>query len=604
MESQLRDISGLLQIIRYTSDDSGFLASVGELLQAYRPLLVLQADIDGAILAAESLNASLDPGIAAPLGRQMAEGLRGQTACRFEVPHDGELRTALALRMHADPRGALLGCLLESPLATEGLEHELAIARAVCGAFTWAMMHHKADAARFQTRIRHLHSEAETLKIAHNEAVARVMAEHEERVCIEQEHLALEEFLQAAEAANRAKNEFLTNMSHELRTPMTAILGFADVLEENLKDSESLAAIQTIRRNGEHLLEIITDILDLSMIESGRLALERTAVSPIQLITDVISRLQVRAEGKGLPLSVSYEPPIPEAIFTDPIRLRQILINLLGNAIKFTETGSVRIALRLLQHPDERSLLAIDVIDTGIGIPAEQRAKLFQPFSLGDASLKRKYNGTGLGVALSKRLAALLGGDLTVESEPGRGSTFQVTVSTGPLEGVRLLDSPVASSTPSHGSSPTAKAAPIRLNCRILLAEDGPDNQRLVGHVLKKAGAEVVLANHGGEALEKTLATLRRPAQLPPAEPAFDLVLMDIQMPVMDGYEATRQLRLAGYTGPIIALSAQNLAHDIKECFAAGCNDYLAKPIDRQRLLATVARYTAKAAELSQRDCR
>jgi signal transduction histidine kinase/CheY-like chemotaxis protein len=595
MESQLRDIPGLLEVIQYTSDDTGFLAVVGELFQAHRPLLLLQADSDGTVIAAESPRNALDPGLAGPLAWRLVEALGDRGACLIETAHDGRPRVAMALRMQEGQRGTILGCLLEGPTPPDVASSEAAIARSVCGAFAWAMMYHRTNASRLQARIRHLQTEIQTLKAAHAEAVANVMAEREERMCIQEQRKAIEEFLHAAEDANRAKSEFLANMSHEIRTPMTAILGFADVLLENLQDHESVAAAKTIRRNGEYLLEIINGILDLSKIESGKLTMERIPASPVQVLTEIVSLMQIRAEAKGLPLVVDYEPPLPESIITDPARLRQILINLVGNAIKFTETGKVHITLRLLDAQGERPMLQVDVSDTGIGITPEQRDRLFRPFSQGDSSMNRRFGGAGLGLAISKRLAGMLGGDLTVESEPGKGSKFTVMIGTGSLDGVRLLEHPGQAETPIRVQSGVVAGPAQDLRCRILLAEDGPDNQRLISFLLKKAGAEVIIANNGIEAVEKASATLSNPASGVERQPPFDLIFMDIQMPLMDGYEATQRLRKAGYTGPIVALSAHSMTQDIQKCLNSGCNEYLPKPIERDRLLATVAKYAAQS---------
>ena len=398
---------------------------------------------------------------------------------------------------------------------------------------------------------------------------------------------ALEESSQAAEAANRSKSEFLANMSHEIRTPMTAILGFSDVLLGNLEEEENLSAAATIKRNGQYLLELINDILDLSKIEAGKLEVERIACSPSDVVGDVASLMRVRSEAKGLPLEIEYVGAVPETIQCDPTRLRQILINLVGNAIKFTETGSVRLVSRLVQGTARPSSLQLDVIDTGIGMTQEQAAKLFQPFTQADSSTARKYGGTGLGLTISKRLAEMLGGDITISSSAGKGSTFSVTVETGPLDGVPMLENGTEAIAESKRKAKASAAPAVKLDCRILLAEDGPDNQRLISFVLKKAGADVTLAENGQIAHDKALAAREA------AEP-FDVILMDMQMPVMDGYTATGKLREADYTGPIVALTANAMADDDEKCREAGCDGYAAKPIDRAKLLATIAQYAGK----------
>lgn len=398
----------------------------------------------------------------------------------------------------------------------------------------------------------------------------------------------LEEFYHVAESATRAKSEFLANMSHEIRTPLTAILGFTEILigDPRLEQGppDWIDALRTIHRNGEHLLQLINGILDLSKIEAGRLEVERIACSPPQILADVISLMRVRAAAKNLPLNLQFAGRIPETIYSDPLRLRQILINLIGNAVKFTEKGEVRVVARLVRDANRPSLLQIDVIDTGIGLTDEQISRLFQPFSQGDSSTTRKYGGTGLGLTISKRLAEMLGGDITCRSSPGCGSTFTLTVATGDISGVALLESPEESVAASPKQREGVAVPLVRLQGRILLAEDGPDNQRLISFILKRAGAEVTLVENGQAAFDTALAARDR------GEP-FDLILMDMQMPVMDGYTATARLRDAGYTGRIIALTAHAMEGDDVQCREAGCDDYLTKPIDRARFLATIARF-------------
>jgi signal transduction histidine kinase len=253
-----------------------------------------------------------------------------------------------------------------------------------------------------------------------------------------------------AEKADRAKSEFLANMSHEIRTPMTAILGFADLLMDNAKEPQTVDLINTIKRNGKHLLGIINDILDLSKVESGNIEFECVMCSPSQIVADVASLMRVKADAKGLALEVKIEGPIPESICSDPTRLRQILINLVGNAVKFTETGRIQLVTRLQDANSSEPKLKFDIIDTGIGMSEEQADKLFQPFTQADTSTTRQFGCTGLGLSISKRLAMQFGGDVSVTSVSGQGSTFSVTVTTGSLEGVRMFDNPTESSRKTH----------------------------------------------------------------------------------------------------------------------------------------------------------
>ncbi|ADB16088.1 PAS/PAC sensor hybrid histidine kinase [Pirellula staleyi DSM 6068] len=386
----------------------------------------------------------------------------------------------------------------------------------------------------------------------------------------------------AAEAANHAKSEFLANMSHELRTPMTAILGFVDIVAENVSSNPQLIdAAATIKRNGEHLMGLLNDILDLSKIEAGRLEVQKHSCNVRALTADVIQLMRVRSDAKGLELSIEFQGAIPETIETDSTRLRQILINLIGNAIKFTENGRVQILVRLERRGTP--MLEFEIRDTGIGITPEQMTKLFRPFTQVDTSLTRKFGGTGLGLTISKRLAEILGGTITVSSKAGEGSSFLLRIAAGPLATLKLtsVDGAAISVPAPQAAKPSVLASLPKISCSILLAEDGPDNQRLISFLLTKAGASVELVDNGEKALQRAL------------EGAFDIVLMDMQMPVMDGYEATRQLRSAGYAQPIVALTAHAMAGDRQKCIEAGCTEYATKPIDRAQLIGLIARLTA-----------
>ncbi|MBX3227536.1 MAG: response regulator [Labilithrix sp.] len=388
--------------------------------------------------------------------------------------------------------------------------------------------------------------------------------------------------------ANRAKSEFLANMSHEIRTPMTAIIGYADLLlDPETTASEQRAHIQTIRRNGEHLLSILNDILDLSKIEAGRMTMEAVPCSPSMIIVDVASLMRVRAAEKGLFFEVHYQTAIPETIKSDPTRLRQVVMNLVGNAIKFTKTGGIRLLARCVPDGAD-SRLEIEVVDTGIGMTQEQQAQLFQPFVQADSSTTRRFGGTGLGLVICRRLAHMLGGDISVDSSLGRGSSFRFTVATGDLEGVRMFEDLTEAGIPETGAVVTAERPFARLDASVLLAEDGLDNQVLIAKHLTRAGVTVTVVDNGQLALQKAMAAAM-------AGRPYDVILMDMQMPVMDGYAATSELRRKGYEGPIVALTAHAMAGDRERCIAAGCTDYLTKPIARKKLIDAVAEHAAKS---------
>ena len=378
-------------------------------------------------------------------------------------------------------------------------------------------------------------------------------------------------------------------MSHEIRTPMTAILGFTDILLNNLRKKEDIESANIVKRNGEYLIGVINDILDLSKIEARKLELEQVPVNTIELIRDIIALMQIKADLKELELVVSFDNPIPETIVTDPTRLRQILINLLGNAIKFTDSGYVELRTRTIHLEDGFAQLQFDVIDTGIGISETALAQIYQPFTQADSSTTRKYGGTGLGLAISKRLSEMLGGRIHVTSTIGSGSTFTISVNTGSLEGVRLqqVDQNSFNSTATECSQELSDHIGKTISSsRVLVVEDGLDNQRLISFLLKKEGMHVDLADNGQLGYDQIMA-----AELA-AEP-YDFVLMDMQMPVMDGYTATSKLREAGYTRPIIALTAHAMKNDMEKCLTAGCDAYATKPVDRRKLLETLARLSA-----------
>ncbi len=386
---------------------------------------------------------------------------------------------------------------------------------------------------------------------------------------------------QEAEKASHIKSAFLANMSHEIRTPMTAILGFAEIMRQNNHDPETMRHLDTIKKNGEYLLELINDILDVSKIEADKLDVEAIQCSLIELIDDVKTLMEIRALDKGLDLSIIIDGKVPSEIQSDPIRLRQILINLLSNAIKFTKQGSVQLVVRVIDIDSEDPDLQFNVIDTGIGMTEEQLARLFQPFVQADSSTTRKYGGTGLGLTICKRLTNILGGEIYVKSEYGTGTIFTVTVKMGNIYDIEFVDQQAFKSEVNDSLMNINKKTDFEMNYNILLAEDGLDNQKLIHFLLTKAGGKVTLADNGISAVDLALEALEK-------RQPFDIILMDMQMPELDGYAATNQLRSKGYHHPIIALTAHTMSGAREECLAAGCNSYATKPINRSQFFATI----------------
>ncbi|RIK78389.1 MAG: hypothetical protein DCC68_15340 [Planctomycetota bacterium] len=394
--------------------------------------------------------------------------------------------------------------------------------------------------------------------------------------------------LERAQARLKDQAEALSITTETLRRAQAE--ASAEELALAVEEPELADAVQTIHRNGRHLLELINDILDLSRIEAGKLAVERVAVSPAQIVREVASLMRVKADAKGLPLEVEFRGPIPRQIQSDPTRLRQILINLVGNAIKFTQSGCIRILTRLVPDFEGVHRLRFDVVDTGVGIPSEAMEQLFEPFAQADNTTTRRFGGTGLGLAISRRLAEMLHGEILVDSTVGRGSTFSLVVDPGPCDvaaceaATEVENLPPKPSEPHDGGATGSRHEPRRIEARVLLAEDGVDNRRLISFVLRKAGVDVTLTDNGRAAVDLALAAVEEGVP-------FDVILMDMQMPVLDGYTAARQLRTRGYEGPIVALTAHAMTGDREKCLEAGCDDYATKPIERAKLLELIARY-------------
>ena len=385
----------------------------------------------------------------------------------------------------------------------------------------------------------------------------------------------LKESKTEAEEANFSKSQFLANMSHEIRTPIGAILGFTDLMKNAANTvAETRSYMNVVDRNSQQLLRLIDDILDLSKVEAGMMATEKIEFSLPEVLSDFNSVMTFKARESGIEFRLVLESSIPEMICSDPARIRQILNNVVGNALKFTSRGSVVLSVQWAS-PN----LTFSIRDTGVGISKEQEARLFKPFSQADISTTRKFGGTGLGLALSRRLAETLDGTLQLStSSEGAGSTFvfqmrSELIANTMLVGAESLDANL------HIHSPTKETALSLGGMKILLVEDSPDNQVLINMYLSKVGASVTIASNGAEGVKRALAE------------DFDVVLMDIQMPVLDGHDATKKLRSTNYSKPIIALTAHAMKAEQDKCFASGFSEFLTKPIEKKRLINLLLGY-------------
>ncbi len=391
---------------------------------------------------------------------------------------------------------------------------------------------------------------------------------------------------QKAEEASQTKSEFLANMSHESRTPMNAIMGFSELLAEGELSNKQIEYVDVITRSSKHLLNVIDDILNISKIEAGKLDIEMTRCSLEHLFAIIESMMKPRALEKGLQFEIRKDANLPANIYTDMDRLRQCLLNLANNAIKFTQKGHVYINVSL-EDKTNQPYIRFEVEDTGIGIPPEKQEKIFESFTQADGTNSRKHGGTGLGLTITRELVRLLGGEITLTSQEGEGSIFSIVMPAG-LEIARepLLDK---NTTTSHTAIVKGQTKKHKFVGHVLVAEDVETNQILVKSILKQMGLEVTIASDGKEAVQKAVAG------------EFDLILMDIQMPHMNGYEATRALRKKGTATPIIALTAHAMKGDDQKCVEAGCDDYLVKPLDRAALVEKLARYLPSESTFSNK---
>lgn len=588
MELAPKNLSDLLAAVRGPSEPS---VSDSPLASQFEHIALLGwftiDEATGTATPSRSLMMHITPGELETLTREILARLGQSNAIACSVGLAAGECWAFACRF-VTPFAAVVACVKRTSPEETLPTAEIDIFRWMTLLLATGIIRLENEYWELATRVEHHHAEQEMLRQAQIESLEETVLEREARLQQQQLRQLWEQKYRESQEANRAKTEFLSNISHELRTPLTAILGYVDLASEAEDHTLIRDYLRRIRRNSDNLLKIVNDILDLAAAEAGRIKPRIVPFDPCQVAREAIELITPEVEQRNLKVHLEYFYPIPNLIHSDPVRIRQILLHLLSNAVKFTEKGEVRVEVRWVQVDGGQSEIQYSVIDTGIGFSCDALPELLEPFRQGDNSPHRRFGGNGIGLSIVRRFVQLLGGRLEVASSPGKGSRFTVAFEAPLPPGVSLRmanDDGSQQAVPPSAAEQTAWGMMVPLpHARVLLVEDGLDNRRLITRILERAGVQVTAVENGLQGYQEAVASAAegRP---------YDVILMDMQMPVMDGYQATERLRAEGWNRPIIALTAHALPEDRERCLQAGCDDYLAKPIRREALLEAIRRF-------------
>ncbi|GMU84708.1 MAG: hypothetical protein AMXMBFR47_45770 [Planctomycetota bacterium] len=595
MADWLAELTEVFAATPPTTDDSGTLEDLLDWFRSEGIVCAFVASSDAEVLALRPLSRGANEA-AVTAARALSATLGETTVSSATVQIEGRLRKAIAIP-RSTGRTDFVGLVVEEGVFEAREEPEFWTELRRRSKIACRAVQLSREVSSLRARARQLESDQLSLRRAHSENVTAVLQERETNLREKRRHIeelesevrrrsaALREAMAKAEMANRAKTEYLVGMSDQIRAPITEILNLADAVGvETVSNAERRAAVAQINRRAGYLLTIIDDILDLSRIETGVMEVESIPTPPELLVGEVVSILRPNAEQKGIALELETAPGLPPEIVTDPARFRQILVNLVGNAIKFTEQGSVRVAVRLESETDQ-PVLCVSVTDTGVGIDPDELPNLFRPFVKAKSASAGRDSGSGLGLSIARNLAGLLGGTVEATSAPGRGSCFQFRLPLPSSASLRAAPSPTVAAPPTVQTT-----LHPQLRGRILVAEAVEDASDRVATLLGAHGLIVDAVASGRQAVERVLETLSS-GQRP-----YDAVFLDMQTAELDGYSAARTLRRAGYGGPIVAMVGRPQGGEHEKCLSAGCDEFLARPIEREALLMIV-RGCVRAAE-------